>query len=116
MNEFSSIYQASEDLMDHCVLAETNGNFQEAIRHCSQAIGTDNGKTLLWYSFLDFFLEKIIVFLFIEKVNIPNTLHPKRQQQKNICEKNETNIILIIVLEKCNLAKMFKETKQIALL
>ncbi|XP_022314850.2 uncharacterized protein LOC111119207 isoform X5 [Crassostrea virginica] len=38
MNEFSSIYQASEDLMDHCVLAETNGNFQEAIRHCSQAI------------------------------------------------------------------------------
>lgn len=48
MNEFSSIYQASEDLMDHCVLAETNGNFQEAIRHCSQAIGTDiDGKTLL---------------------------------------------------------------------
>lgn len=39
MNEFSSIYQASEDLMDHCVLAETNGNFQDAIRHCSQAIG-----------------------------------------------------------------------------
>ncbi|XP_048760208.2 uncharacterized protein LOC125669610 isoform X4 [Ostrea edulis] len=38
MSEFSSIYQASEDLMDHCVLAETNGNFQEAIRHCSQAI------------------------------------------------------------------------------
>nr|XP_011448987.2 filaggrin isoform X5 [Crassostrea gigas] len=38
MNEFSSIYQASEDLMDHCVLAETNGNFQDAIRHCSQAI------------------------------------------------------------------------------
>lgn len=61
------------------------------------------------------FLKKIIVFLFIEKVNIPNTLHPKRQK-KNICEKNETNIILIIVLEKCNLAKMFKETKQIALL
>lgn len=40
MNEFSSIYQASEDLMDHCVLAETDGNYQDAIRHCSQAIGT----------------------------------------------------------------------------
>ncbi|XP_062571731.1 inactive ubiquitin carboxyl-terminal hydrolase 53-like isoform X2 [Saccostrea cucullata] len=38
LSEFTSIYQASEDLMDHCVLAETNGNFQEAIRHCSQAI------------------------------------------------------------------------------
>lgn len=40
MNEFSSIYQASEDFMDHCVLAETDGNYQDAIRHCSQAIGT----------------------------------------------------------------------------
>lgn len=44
MSEFSSIYQASEDLMDHCVLAETNGNFQEAIRHCSQAIGINRNK------------------------------------------------------------------------